>query len=165
LRWSDINFESKSLAIYKTRGKSNGVDYEEDSPKNKRGERTLQLSENVLQALKIHQEKQNLEKMLFGSAWQDTGYVFTREDGVPVDTIYPYSVFKQAIKELNLRDEPLHILRHTHTTELLRAGIPPHIVAQRIGDKVETILKTYAHAIVADDRKSAEVFEEVVKIA
>jgi integrase len=163
LRWSDLDFENKTLSIHKTRGKTNGKDYEEDSTKNERGMRVIYLNSEPLEVLKAHKERQNLERMLFSTAWKDTGYIFTREDGSPVDTVYPYSVFKQAIKDLNLRNEPLHVLRHTHTTELLRSGVSPHIVAQRIGDKVETILKTYASVVGADDQKSADIFAESVR--
>jgi ATP-dependent helicase/nuclease subunit A len=35
LRWSDINFNNQTLSINKTRGKSWGTDYEEDTTKNK----------------------------------------------------------------------------------------------------------------------------------
>jgi integrase len=77
----------------------------------------------------------------------------------------PYYTFKKFIKELKLRDEPFHVLRHTHTTELLRAGIPAHVVAFRIGDEVATIQKTYAHVIAKDDRKSADTFAERIKSA
>jgi integrase len=163
LRWSDLDFNNQTLSIYKTRGKSNGKDYEEDSTKNERGMRVVYLNSETIEALQAHKEKQNLEKMLFSTAWKDTGYIFTKEDGTPIDTVYPYSVFKKATKELGLRNEPLHVLRHAHTTELLRAGISPHVVAQRIGDKVETILKTYAHVVGADDQKSADTFAELVR--
>ena len=77
----------------------------------------------------------------------------------------PYNIFKRFIKELNLRDEPLHVLRHTHTTELLRAGVPAHVVAFRIGDEVATIQQTYAHVITKDDRNSADIFAERIKSA
>ncbi len=127
--------------------------------------RVIYLNSESLEVLKAHKERQNLERMLFSTAWKDTGYIFTKEDGSPVDTVYPYSVFKQAIKDLNLRNEPLHVLRHSHTTELLRSGISPEIVAKRIGDKVETILRTYASVVASDDRRSADIFTERVKSA
>jgi integrase len=127
------------------------------------GERGVHLNSETIDALQAHKEGQNLERMLFSTAWKDMGYIFTKENGTPIDTVYPYSVFKQAIKDLGLRNEPVHVLRHTHTTELLRAGISPHIVVQRIGDKVETILKTYAHVVGADDQKSADIFAESVR--
>ena len=165
LRWSDINFNNQTLSINKTRGKSWGTDYEEDTTKNENGMRAIELSSDTVEVLKAHQERQNLERMMIGNAWQDMGYIFTKEDGTPIDPTRPYFIFKRAIKELNLRDEPLHVLRHTHITELLRSGISPHIVAFRVGDTVPTILETYASVIALDDRLSADTFTEKVRSA
>ena len=165
LRWSDINFNNQTLSINKTRGKSWGTDYEEDTTKNENGMRAIELSSDTVEVLKTHQERQNLERMMIGNAWQDTGYIFTKEDGTPIDPARPYFIFKRAIKELNLRNEPLHVLRHTHITELLRSGISPHVVAFRVGDTVPTILETYASVIALDDRLSADTFSEKVRSA
>jgi integrase len=165
LRWSDINFNNQTLSINKTRGKSWGTDYEEDTTKNENGMRAIELSSDTVEVLKAHQERQNLERMMIGNAWQETGYIFTKEDGTPIDPARPYFVFKRAIHELNLRDEPLHVLRHTHITELLRSGISPHVVAFRVGDTVPTILETYASVIALDDRLSADTFTEKVRSA
>ena len=165
LRWSDLNFNNQTLSINKTRGKSNGIDYEEDTTKNENGMRSIELSSDTVEILRAHKERQNLEQMVFGNAWQDTGYIFTKEDGSPIDPTRPYFIFKRALQELNLRNEPLHVLRHTHITELLRSGISPHIVAFRVGDTVPTILETYASVIALDDRLSADTFTERVRSA
>jgi integrase len=165
LRWSDLNFNNQTLSINKTRGKSSGIDYEEDTTKNENGMRSIELSLPTIEILKAHKERQNLEQMVFGNAWQDTGYIFTKEDGSPIDPTRPYFIFKRALQELNLRNEPLHVLRHTHITELLRSGISPHIVAFRVGDTVPTILETYASVIALDDRLSADTFTERVRSA
>jgi integrase len=46
-------------------------------------------------------------------------------------------------------------LRHTHTTAALSSG-PVHVVAARIGDRPETVLKTYAHLLPTSDAEAAE---------
>ena len=165
LRWADFNSANQTISINKTRGKAGGKVYEEDTTKNEKGMRVIEIPLDTVQILNAHRERQQLERMLIGNAWQDTGYIFTKEDGTPLDPAMPYYTFKKFIKELKLRDEPFHVLRHTHTTELLRAGIPAHVVAFRIGDEVATIQKTYAHVIAKDDRKSADTFAERIKSA
>jgi integrase len=165
LRWSDLNFENRTLSIKKTRGKSNGREYEVNSTKNKRGMRDIHISIETVKVLRAHQERQQLEKMMCGSAWQDSGYIFTKEDGSPVDSMRAYFIFKKVIKKLGLRDEPLHVLRHSHITALLRQGVSPEIVASRVGDTVKTILTTYASVKPEDDRLSAEIFSELVASA
>ena len=48
-----------------------------------------------------------------------------------------------------------HDLRHTHASKLIAAGWDPIEVAKRLGDRVETILSTYAHEFDVR-RRSAE---------
>ncbi|MBX9579698.1 MAG: site-specific integrase [Gemmataceae bacterium] len=38
-----------------------------------------------------------------------------------------------------------HVLRHTHASRLLADGVDPAEVARRIGDRIETVMRTYAH--------------------
>jgi len=39
----------------------------------------------------------------------------------------------------------LHDLRHSHVSNLIAAGVPIPAVAQRIGDTIQQVEKTYAH--------------------
>jgi integrase len=50
----------------------------------------------------------------------------------------------------------LHILRHTHATLALTNGVPLHVVAARLGDRPETILRAYAHLLPHSDVEAAE---------
>lgn len=49
----------------------------------------------------------------------------------------------------------IHDLRHTHASKLIAAGWDPVEVAARLGDRVETVLRVYAHEFDAR-RRSAE---------
>jgi integrase len=49
-----------------------------------------------------------------------------------------------------------HTLRHTAATLLLTNGVPIHVVAARLGDRPEKILKTYAHLLPNSDEQAAE---------
>ena len=58
----------------------------------------------------------------------------------------------------------LHDLRHLHASLLLKAGVPVHVVAHRLGHADPSIaLRVYAH--VLDDQASlaATVFAEVLR--
>jgi len=165
LRWSDFDPEKGSISISKGRGMVNGVIVEENSTKSKRGMRTVELDTETVQVLKSHKTRQSQEKLLIGEAWKETGYIFTREDGDPIYPTSAYSIFRTIIKRAGLNAVPFHSLRHTHATELLRNGIPPYIVAQRLGDEVQTILNTYAHAKPEDDQVSADSFAEIIRNA
>ena len=48
-----------------------------------------------------------------------------------------------------------HTLRHTHASRLLAAGVDPAEVAKRIGDRIETLMRVYAHWIPTTNRDTA----------
>ena len=50
----------------------------------------------------------------------------------------------------------MHVLTHTSATLALTNGVPVHIVAARLGDRPEQILKTYAHLLPQSDELAAK---------
>jgi integrase len=65
------------------------------------------------------------ERMAWGEAWTDSGYVFTREDGEP---LHPETIgwhFERLVRKAGVQRLRLHDLRHTHATLGLAAGVPP----------------------------------------
>jgi integrase len=48
-----------------------------------------------------------------------------------------------------------HGIRHTAATLLLSGGIPPHVVAKRLGHSPAVLMETYAHVLRADSREAA----------
>jgi integrase len=60
----------------------------------------------------------------------------------------------------------LHDLRHTHATVLLTAGVPPHIVSQRLGHASPVVTMTiYAHVLPGSQRDAANLFARLVREA
>jgi integrase len=60
----------------------------------------------------------------------------------------------------------LHDLRHVHATTLLLAGVPVHVVANRLGHAdPSTTLRVYAHVLREQAAGAAEVFAEAVEAA
>jgi integrase len=73
--------------------------------------------------------------------------------------IYPSRLtdwFRDLRKAAGLKVGTLHILRHAYATLALTDGVPLHIVAARLGDRPETILRTYAHLLPTSDEEAAE---------
>jgi integrase len=74
-------------------------------------------------------------------------------------------------KDLAIGDDELpvirlHDLRHTHATILLTAGVPVHIVSQRLGHASPVVTMTvYAHVLPGSQREAAELFAKLVREA
>lgn len=52
-----------------------------------------------------------------------------------------------------------HSLRHHHASVLLSAGVSPACVAERIGDDIQALMRTYAHVIRSDEDKVRKLVE------
>jgi integrase len=125
-------------------------------PKSKRSRRRIKLDAETVAILKQHREAQLLERQLAGEAYTDHDLVFANDLGMP---IYPSRLtdwFRELRKAAGLKVGTLHILRHTYATLALTDGVPLHIVAARLGDRPETILRTYAHLLPTSDEEAAE---------
>jgi integrase len=55
----------------------------------------------------------------------------------------------------------LHDLRHTAASQMLMAGLPLSIVAERLGCTEANILRTYRHFIPGSDRDAAELMDRM----
>lgn len=80
-----------------------------------------------------------------------------REDGRP---IYPRTfttVFERFIKTAQVPKIRFHDLQHIHATLLLKLGINPKVVSERLGhNSIKTTLDTYSH-VTLDMQESATI--------
>lgn len=64
--------------------------------------------------------------------------------------------FARIIAAAKVRRLSIHGLRHTSATLLLKAGVAPHVVQQRLGHKrIEMTLGIYAHALPSMQQDAA----------
>ena len=158
LRWSD--FDGSLLTISKSRTKAGNDVVELSSTKGgTNGRRTIKVDTDTMELLKNHRKRQIQERMALGECWTDTGYVFVREDGLPIDVHTPTHLFRKLSKTAGLEPIRLHDLRHLHATELLRLGIPLHVVAHRLGHRDAMVTATiYAHVTDEQIETASETF-------
>jgi hypothetical protein len=71
LEWADLDLKARRLHI-------RGDEKSEDS------DRIIVLDQSTADALKTWRTAQLAERLEWGPAWQDTGRVFTKEDGTPL---------------------------------------------------------------------------------
>ena len=142
IKWDD--FDGKRIAITKsgrTTTKTKGGD----------GKRFISLDPDTIEQFHSHRKRQIGERLFMGSAWTESGYVFVREDGKPLNEWVVTQLFIKTRKLAGLRHNRLHDLRHLHATELLRLGEPLHVVSKRLGHADPMVTATiYAH--VSDEQ-------------
>jgi Phage integrase family. len=113
------------------------------------------LSAETLATLRTHRKAQLELKMRNRATYADHGLIFAREDvdrtatarlGDPLTTLSE-SRFQTLVKDAGVKQIKFHGTRHTVATLSLAAGVPPHVVADRLGHSTQELLKTYAHSL------------------
>jgi integrase len=126
-------------------------------PKSRAGERVVGLDKGTVAAGRAHRARRSRERLAAGEAWQDSGRLFTREDGAP---LYPEQVtrtFKFLAKAAGLPVIRFHSTRHTAATLALEAGIGTKIVSEQLGHSTTRITEDlYQHVRVQVQIDAAE---------
>ena len=165
LRWTD--FDGKSIMISKSRIEVGGVALEQLSTKGgTNGQRKVILDSETIELFNAHRKRQLQERLSLGAHWQDGDFVFTQENGLPLDPGTPSHLFGKLSKKIGLRSTRLHDLRHLHASELLRLGEPLHVVAQRLGHRDAMVTATiYAHVSNEQSETASQKFANATKRA
>jgi integrase len=154
LRWKDVDLHAHTLSVRQALEQTKaGVTTK--APKTKKSARTLSIPVFVVAMLKTHKAEQAARKLEQGNTWKDNDLVFPAPDGAPWSPSYFSRMFTYHARRLKV-DCRLHDLRHSHATQMLRQGIHPKIVSERLGhSKVGFTLDTYTHALVGMDEQAA----------
>ena len=186
LRWPALDLDAAEVTL---RGSTDVIDGErvDDTTKSGRS-RVVSLDAGTVAVMREHRRRQLIERMRAGPLWEESGHVFTAEDGTPV---YPDTLTALMRKLIGDHNEPavpgrgrghprtslprpasplpparLHDLRHVHATTLLLAGVPVHVVANRLGHAdPSTTLRVYAHVLREQAAGAADVFAAAVDAA
>jgi integrase len=71
--------------------------------------------------------------------------------------------FAKVLKKAGLPHIRFHDLRHTHATLLLKGGVHPKIVSERLGHaNIGITLDTYSHVLPGLQEAAAEHFDNLV---
>ncbi|KAF5041107.1 Tyrosine recombinase XerC [anaerobic digester metagenome] len=157
LRWSDINFKTKSITINKQ------LLFETDHwclglPKTNGSSRVVKMSEYLATYLQQCKENQAANRAAAGEWYFDnkifnnftkkvetvTDFVNVKEDGTFL-TSDSAKYIPRVAKTKGIHFH-FHLLRHTHATQLLENGASIKLVQERLGHaRPEITLQTYSH--------------------
>jgi integrase len=98
-----------------------------------------------------------------GNGWEENDLIFPTTIGTPLEHSNLLKTFKRFIQEAGLPEIPFHALRHTAASLMLNHGVPPIIVARRLGhSKVSITLDTYGHLMPEIHSGIADLMDELV---
>ena len=165
LRWTDIDLERGELSILRTLEQTRcGLNFKE--PKTDNARRKITLPPMTIEALQSHRADQAEQRLLLGPAYEDHGLVLAREDGVPWSPNKLSAAFGKVVRSQNIPQVRFHDLRHSHATQLLKQGIHPKIVSERLGhSSISITLDLYSHVLPGMQRDAALGFDRALQQA
>ncbi len=162
LRWRDVDLDTRRLSIRQTIT-SMGYEVIRSESKTAKGARTIDLDVRTVRMLRAHRVEQLLQQRSLEKAHHGDGLVFCREDG---DLYHPEFVrqsFERRIRPSPVTRIRFHDLRHTHATLLLKAGVPPKVVSERLGHAtIAFTMEIYGHVSPGMQAEAAETFGQML---
>jgi integrase len=139
LRWGHIDLETGRMVLGPQRT-SVGYRVVEREAKTEAGdERIVWFDPYTLKVIKAWRKQQVAERLKWGSAYHDTGHVFTHEDGRPLHPDYVTKVVKRTLQRHGLPGSKLHDLRHFRASALISTGADIAAVSKAMGHKTIAI--------------------------
>ena len=156
LRWQDVDFKNSTVTINQTIGFDNKVKL---TAKNKSSKRTIPVPAKTIEALKKYRTQVNKEKLRLGSTYSDLDLINCNEVGEVLKRCTFRAHFKKIIKKAGVKEIRFHDVRHTHATLLLKQGVNPKIISERLGHTdISMTLRIYSHILPNMQKEAVENF-------
>ena len=164
LKWESVDLEAGSLSVVATLQRIKGHGLVTGIPKTKRSRRTVDLAPETIDLLRTIRGGQMAQQLEYGSAWQNTGYVFTDFDGSPLAPDWLSKDFCGLVRAHGLPQLTFHGLRHAFATLGLKAGISPKVVSEALGhSSVGITLDIYSHVLPNMQNELSEAVANLLK--
>jgi integrase len=151
LRLEDVDLSAPEIRIRQTRVTVKGQVLT-GRPKTAKSRRTIGLDARTADVLRRHLETRELEKMVAGDAWVESGLVFTDQLGRGIRPGTFRRRFAKLVASSGLPVISVHDCRHSHATAALASGQPIKVVSERLGhSNIGITLNTYGHVLPGQD--------------
>jgi len=160
LTWQNVDMKSGNINITQSLRQRKVGQPEFQQPKTSGSRRTVEISPGVVKILKDYKAAQAREKLAYGEGYEGYNLICCLNDGNPLNPGTLASRFYAITRKagFNLR---FHDLRHCHATFLLKIGVNPKIVAERLGhSSIRLTLDTYSHVVPGMQREAAQELEK-----
>ncbi len=159
LKWNDIDLDKATVSI--NRGLvAVGYELHESRGKTANSRRCIDLDTTTVDIMRAWRQWTAAEDAVLG---QPSEHIFVTGDGQPV---HPHSIsqaFERAARNAGLPVIRFHDLRHTHTTLLIKEGVPAKVVSERLGHATTAFtIETYQHVLPGMQADAAEQFGQLI---
>ncbi|MBI4333030.1 MAG: site-specific integrase [Chloroflexi bacterium] len=164
LRWSDIDLLLCQVSVTRTLHQLHNREIIFRQPKTAKSRRLIALTPSTTSVLREHHDAQEKVNRALGIPFNGDGLVFCQPDGRPLLPDSVTQAWRHLVKRAGLSGIRLHDCRHTHASLLLKQGVHPKIVQERLGHaSIQITLDTYSHVAPGLQEAAAARFDEILR--
>ena len=167
LQWNDVDLLMAELSISKSSHRLNTGEYIVKSTKTAKSNRRIALSKKTCTMLKQHLKK---EMNRYSKTCSKTSPKFPKDrllfcepDGKPLKPNTIGQHWTRLLRRLNYPHIRFHDLRHTHASWMLKKGVSPKVIQERLGHStISTTLDIYSHVTPGMQRQAVNIFDKIL---
>lgn len=168
LKWAAVDLDRGLLVVERQRTTA-GYTVVEGEPKTAAGRRAVALDKHTVAILRAHRSRQLAHRdkqHAAGKTWIDSGYVFTRKDGEPINPSYATTRFRKLTVRAGLPPVRLHDLRHCAASLAHEAGADLKTLQDLLGhSSIVVTADTYTSVLPDSQRRCADATAALVLAA
>lgn len=133
LRWSDIDFDNRTLTINKTLTRTKATGYFLSTPKTKGSCREIYLNDTVVRLFKVQALQEKIKRIAHGGEFLHPEMVFTSRNGNYKNVQTLSNHLKKRTEGTKFENISFHWLRHTNASMLFSFGHSSKEVGYHLG--------------------------------
>jgi integrase len=163
LRWCDVDLVLGRVQVTRSLHQLKGGEIVIRSPKSERSRRAVSLPPSAVVVFQEEREKQRRERAAVGLGLKDDDLIFRDLEGRPLRPDTVTHAWTKLVRRIGLRGVRLHDCRHTHASLMLKQGVHPKIVQERLGHaSIGLTLDTYSHVVPGLQEAAAAGFDKII---
>ena len=163
LRWADVDAQTRMIHVQQTLELTRaGIGFKQ--PKTSKSRRAIAIPAYLAERLEDHRREQAKQRLRVGPVYENLDLVCARADGLPWDPRYFSKAFKDLVDRTDIPKVRFHDLRHSHASQLLRQGVHPKVVSERLGHAAIAItLDRYSHVLPGLQEDAADRIDRALR--
>lgn len=162
LRWRDIDLILGQISVSRGLHQLKDGGYVFTEPKSTRSRRTIALSPSAVLMLRRYYDTVKMDYAMLGKPLKDDTLIFSTL-GIPLRPNTISRAWTMLADKAGVKVIRLHDARHTHASLLLKQGVHPKVVQERLGhSSIAITLDTYSHVAPGMQQAAADRFDEVL---
>ena len=160
LEWKDVDFENNIISVRRTSNYTAKKGVYTDTTKTRKSQRTLKISQFIMDILKQLREEQDKQALKYGDKWVESDRLFVKWNGEPMNNQTPYGWLKEFCEKNELPFYGIHSFRHFAASALISAGLDVTTVSGALGhSNSTTTLNVYSHQFDTAQARVSEAMD------